>query len=113
MINDLKLLAREHDTNEPTCVGVFFRVRHAKYFDSRSNYITSTKFVKLKRRSCKGCIQCSWLSDDLSERCNKDAVIIPDVPDGTIVKLGATNWSKDWESGYYDDWDLIFEPVDE
>lgn len=112
-LNELVRNLNEPKKLEPRCPGVFFRIRYSKYFDSKGNYLQTTKFVKLKRLSCKGCQQCDWLRDDLMDRNDsRYAVIVPDVKDGTILELKATNWSKDWETGHYDDWDLEFVPVE-
>jgi len=57
----------------------------------------------LKKKSCPGCEKCGFLLEDLSQN---ESVIIPEIEHDELYTVVVTNISKDWETGYVDDWDL-------
>lgn len=71
-------------------------------------------FVRLdyvKGLSCPGCKMCGGLEDDMNElNVNWPIIGIKDVEDGKYYRLGITNITTDFESGYADYWDLQLIP---
>ncbi len=93
------------------CVGLVYRGRINNFYH-KGTLVHQTKMVKLKRQSCRGCEQCSFLEEDLNEflssSTNKPAILPEEVIDGKLYTLQVTNISRDYESGFVDDYDLEF-----
>jgi len=92
---------------EEKCMGNIFRAQ-VSHFLSKSGYIVhKTQLIPLKRLSCKGCSNCLWLVDTLSE-VNLDFPIIniSEAKDKKMYRMGICNESKDWETGIVDDYNL-------
>ena len=62
---------------------------------------------EIKKYSCKGCETCGWQNDYLQE-VNKDWPILDleNAVHGKLYRLTTVNESKDWETGYVDEFDL-------
>ena len=96
--------------DEPnTCKGVFFRGYYNKYMDAKG-FHEKSGFRLLKRKSCSGCDKCGFLLESMNEV--PDAVIFPkDINDGALYTVKVVNESRDWETGYIDDYDIKFYEV--
>lgn len=92
-----------------SCKGLFFRCEDTQYV-SGTVYGQKMLMRLLKRKSCPGCEYCSFLWDDLRE-LNWPALIKPDVKSGAIYQLKVINISRDFETGYVDDYDVVFERI--
>lgn len=92
------------DSSIEECKGMFFRYRKNEYFSGGVYGIKET-FTLLKRKSCPGCPQCSWIDDFLQEEFNAEsgAEIPPYLMDMDLCELKVTNTSTDWESGLIDE----------
>lgn len=92
------------ESNKETCKGLFFRgVVNKHWFGDK--YRITKELRLLKRKSCRSCEYCGYLTDEL----NQDVIVIePEVEHGALYELKVTNVSRDWESGIVDDWSLEF-----
>jgi hypothetical protein len=106
-------LERLQHPEEHLCSGLVFRGRRSQYTSHRTELHTHTKLSLLKRKSCKGCDQCSWLLDELSETASSDNIIYPNILDGATYTLTVVNISRDWETGLVDDWNLEFKEIND
>ena len=93
------------------CKGLFFRGYHSAF--AQDGHIGIRQGVKLlKRMSCRGCDECGYLWDDAVEANSCGSLIVPEIEHGALYQLRITNISKDWETGYADDWDTELVKVD-
>lgn len=110
------------DIAEPTpkpeeeCKGLIYRGRVNEFFNANGDYIEKKTMSPLKRKSCKGCEKCDWLTDDANEQLGcRIPLEMPEIIDGNMYQLKVTSYSRDWESGLVDDWEVGFvdyvEPV--
>ena len=107
-------LKREEQKPQEPCRGLIFRLRRSSWSHTGDSVGFKYQFRLLKRKWCKGCDQCLFLWDDLNERIDdwgKD-LSWSDIEfgntDQAMYQLKVTNISRDWESGYVDDWDIGF-----
>ena len=92
------------------CKGRIYRGRINAYV-SNGKYVYQESMSFLKRESCKGCDKCNFLEDYLHEfACDIDGnlPIIKNIKDQALYKLKIVNMSRDWETGYVDEFDLEF-----
>jgi hypothetical protein len=73
------------------------------------------RFVPLKRQSCKGCEMCGFLLESLNENisCGVFPIIPEGLSNGDVVFLTTTILSRDYETGYADDWCEEFVKIEE
>lgn len=111
---DLSSLLRKAEVKEEKdgCKGRYYRVMKSKYINNAGSITFTTQFRPLKRRSCKGCVECGWLEDDLRER-DLDILFEKDFEGGEIVTIISCNEHTDWETGHVDDYDIKFVSVNE
>ena len=92
------------------CKGLIYRGYHSKYIDNKGLHVRQG-FKLLKRKSCTGCIKCGFLIDSMMEV--PDSIIYPEIENGKLYSCCVTNESRDWETGYIDDYDIEFYEVKE
>jgi hypothetical protein len=115
-MNEYDVVQEEEEIrlNGHKCEGLYYRCRVNNFINASGHYIDQIRFVPLKRMSCDGLCKeshCHFLKDDLGERAPEGGSFLPIIKnpiDGGLYKLTVTNLSKDFESQYYDDWDLEF-----
>ena len=101
-------------SNSPECKGLTFRGYSSVYTSSKSRGVEKREGIKLlKKKSCPGCEKCSWLLDDIPESIACKTLILPEIEHGALYSLRVTNESRDYESGYVDDYDLEFYKIKE
>ena len=87
------------------CVGMIFRYSENEFINSNGDFVYTERMRLQRRLSCKGCEKCDWLHDCYKEQ----GVVWPKgLVKGELYSLQITNESRDWESGYIDDFDLEF-----
>lgn len=87
------------------CKGLVFRGFNSMFFsDGRLEERRGIRL--LKRESCPGCEKCGFLLDDMSEQVIIGSMIIPEIEHGKLYEVIVINESRDWETGYVDDYDL-------
>lgn len=105
---------REKDAEE--CKGIFFRGITNNYFDYATGKLVWKEELRLlKRMSCKGCSKCDWLFDDIREHAECGcSIILPKngIEHGKTYRIVVSNITKDYETGYVDDWDLVVVEVE-
>lgn len=93
------------------CKGLFFR-GYSNIYTIGAELHIKKGFRLLKRKSCTGCPKCDHYSDMMRDMIPSGNYIIPDpIIDGGLYTVRVGNVSTDWESGFADDWDYIFEEV--
>lgn len=108
----LKLRAKGEGTIP--CKGLIFRLCRSAWSHEGEAVGFKSQFRFLKRKSCKGCEKCMWLWDDLHERiCDwGNDGWGSDIEFGdrnnALYQLKVTSWSRDYESGIVDDYELGF-----
>jgi len=99
-------------TKDPSkqCKGLIYRGKRNAFINGRDEYVYSERMMLLKRKSCKGCERCGFLHEELQQSLDMDCLpLMPSyLEDGCLYQLSVTNMSKDWETGYVDDYDLEF-----
>jgi len=112
MFGDIVNLGTTFDPKEKACTGLYFRCMVNQYYSlERGEYVSQTKFRKLKRMSCRGCPDCDSLEFDLGELANGEedkGPIVHTHIDGAVYRLGITNIQTEYESGEVDGYDLEF-----
>lgn len=119
----LKLLKLEVEKNKEACNGKFYKAKFNPFINRKGEYVYQIRMIPIKKMSCPGCDSCWFLDEDLNERLgcfeydkhkSKSPFHSGHIPNmehlrhDHIYELKATNLSKDWETGYVDDWDLEF-----
>ena len=95
--------------NKSDCKGLIFRGKVNKYINSKGEYVVTKRMSPLKRNSCSGCKECGWLMDELFEFISNDYdPFQKEVEHNKLYRLIVTNITEDWETGYVDDYDLMF-----
>lgn len=124
-MTEMIILQDEPERPQPDeCKGLFFRCE-SNYFLSGETYVERTRMRLLKRRSCPGCDKCWPLWDELGEEAgNANAAykgafttdppeIAPYVEHGGVYQLRVQVDSTDWETGYVDDYHMVFDLMKE
>lgn len=109
-MKDIIEFVQETDMANCECKGgLYFRGVVNDYFDG--NKLVFKKELRfLKRKSCK-CSKCSWLLGEISEYLHVEIIQAPKIKDGAIYTPIITNIHRDFETGYVDDFDIIFKEV--
>jgi hypothetical protein len=96
--------APTEDQEEPSCEVVRLRVSEYK---SQRGYAVRIELNRVERH----CTGYQPLKEDFSNGGELISRItnLLDVKPG-LYEVRATNFSKDWETGYVDDWDLVLVP---
>lgn len=106
--------AQQPKEEKEPCKGLIFRLVRSAWVHENDAVGFKSQFKFLKRKSCKGCEKCMWLWDDLHERiCDwgndgwGSEIEFGD-KNNALYQLKVTDWSRDWESGIVDDYNLGF-----
>ena len=94
------------------CRGLFFRGYHSTYYQD-GKFERKEGIRLLKKMSCPGCKNCGYLLDDVQDFIYGGGLIFPEIKHGALYSIHYTNFSKDWESGIVDDYDLEIYEVKE
>lgn len=98
------------EPKENKCRGLVFRGHSSQYvYKGVIGYRQSINL--LKRKSCIGCSKCGWMFDEAHEFARNKSIIFPGIDEGRLYTVKVTNISRDWESGYVDDYDLEIVPL--
>lgn len=91
------------------CKGLIFRGYNKQFVSG--NHIGLHQGLKLlKRKSCPGCEECSWVMEQIADMLKFNQVIWPEIEDGKLYSVHTTNEKRDLETGLVDDYDFeIFE----
>ena len=96
-------------TQKKVCKGKVYKYISGMFIGRTGNVIYKQELRPMKKKSCKGCEQCDWISDALSEDLLSDKFpIIDDLKIGELYKLVVVNAFADWETGYIEDFDFAF-----
>ena len=102
---------KNENENEKTCKGLFYRCYIGQFLTKDGSFHERIKMVPLKRKSCKGCEQCSGLLEILQENSSQfgQGVILPsNLENGGLYYLAITNETHDWETGIVDSYSVEF-----
>ncbi len=92
-------------TKDKRCRGLIFRASASQYFNI--NGIGQVIRLRLlKRKSCSGCEYCGWMVNDFNESEYPQIRGMGNIRDRKIYKLIVTNESRDFETGYVDNYDF-------
>lgn len=98
---------------KPICKGQIYKGKINCYVNKAGHYVYSETMVPAKRKSCKGCEECGWLDEILSEYIGNEMFpIINNIEHEKFYILTVTNLSRDWETNHVDDFDLEFIKID-
>lgn len=97
------------------CKGLVYRAKVNIFLNSKDEFVYQQRMVPMKKMSCPGCVNCGFIKEDLDERIsNQDYSMVPEkIEHNALYRLDATHFSRDWESGWVDDWDLEFIKISE
>ena len=93
------------------CKGIIYRGRVNAYINDKGKYVYQESMTPLKRLSCNGCDKCGWIHEAISEGIGNERLpIIDNIQDNALYEVAVENESRDWETGYIDDYDLVLVP---
>lgn len=98
----LLLDKKKKKNDKDPCKGLFFRGTVNIF--ATNEYVQEKRQVKLlKRMSCKGCDQCSYLMEMVQEDVSDGSFerYLHDIKDGKIYTIHISSY-MDYESGYYE-----------
>lgn len=104
----LELNAEE---SEEKCTGLVFRGVSTVYSGKYCTYAERTELRLLRRKSCQ-CDGCSQLLSDIEQCVYDGRVDHPPIEHGEMYSVRYCNISRDWESGWIDDWDIEFYKIE-
>lgn len=90
---------------ENTCIGRIYR-GHRSIFTTEGRIEERVSLKLLKRKSCPGCKHCGWEEELISEYVANCDFDMNHIEDGKLYKVAVVNVTKDWETGYVDDYEL-------
>jgi len=94
---------------QPECKGLVFRGINTTWY-SNGRLENKQGIRLLKKKSCPGCLMCGWILEDMDMRPHH--VILPEIISGALYTVVSINETRDWETGYVDDWDLLVKPLE-
>jgi len=96
----------DNPKNREECKGIFFRYKFNCYVSKTKSIEYKQSFKLLKRMSCPGCNLCQGFWEDLNMTgAPEDILKLPgQLIDDQIYKICFVPVSKDWETGYLDEW---------
>jgi hypothetical protein len=95
------------------CKGLVFRGYTSTWTSYVQGKIETKQGVRLlKKKSCPGCNQCSWLLDAVDDIIYSDGLIMPTIEHGALYSIIVVNESRDFESGICDGFDLEIIKID-
>jgi len=108
MINfDLESIGLKSLNKEEPCKGLIFKGYTSLY--TSDNKVERREGVRLlKRKSCSGCKECTWMLEDLDEHVYHRSLILPEIENGTYYRLITTDISTDMETGIINNYNLKF-----
>ena len=87
----------------PKCKGLIFRCYMSAYRTSRGEYVEQRKMSPLKLKSCKGCSECSYLTELMDEDIADDISLFEDIPiNGQLYEYKVIYESTDHETWMID-----------
>jgi hypothetical protein len=87
------------------CYGIVYRANVHSFITKRGVGRT-VRLNKLKRFSC-GCEKCRWFEDSIGEISEDWPILgLESVEHGKTYTITSCNESRDFETGYIDDWDF-------
>ena len=106
-MNLFDLKSELNTDKQPKCKGLVFRGFNNFYFNDVTGIICNKQYIKLlKRKSCSGCEHCSWIFDEIYDIMDCENLIFPEIENEKLYTISVTNVSRDYETGYVDDYDL-------
>ena len=102
-------------TKRLECKGLIYRIKINAFLNKHNDYIYKESMIFQKRKSCKGCEYCIPILDEFKETLPVNFPMIKNIKNknGKLYKLMITNISKDWETGFVDDYDIEFKELEE
>jgi len=95
------------ETDTKTCQGAIFKAQVNHFLTKKEGFGFQVRLIPIKKLSCPGCIKCYWQSDDFSQVSNDWPIIgIDKCENGKLYKVSIYNESRDWETGFVDEWYL-------
>lgn len=102
----------ESITSKEQCKGLVFRGYKSMFWTGEK--LEERKGLRfLKRKSCKGCQFCSYILDNMNENISGEMINLDNIEDRKLYTIYYGNFSRNWESGIVDDWDVIIEEIKE
>lgn len=92
-----------------TCKGLFFRAVRNKFYIKEKRIVEHLELRFLKKKSCPGCEKCDFLWYDLQE--SDESISLSHIEQDKIYSPVITNISRDWETGYIEDWEIEFQEI--
>jgi len=108
----LKFTLDDPKPEPDNCKGLYFR-GYNNFYSQGINVHRKQGVKFLKRKSCPGCKYCSWYYDQMNEMLQSDCVLLPEIEHGALYSIRVINESRDWETGYIDQYDFEFYEVEE
>jgi hypothetical protein len=93
------------------CKGLIFRCKINSFTNVVGHYVYSYRMIPLKRKSCGNeCMECSLTLENFYEDINNKIppTINGGIFDNALYELEATNFWRNPETGYIEDWEMQF-----
>jgi hypothetical protein len=109
--NEIKKTFFSIQKKDLECKGLVFKgVSNLFYNDKLQKLELRESLTLLKKQSCK-CEKCYFLFEDFSNS-NLENIIFPQIEDKALYTVAMINKSRDFETGYLDDWDWEFRKIE-
>lgn len=104
----------EYPEKEDSCKGLYYKAVKNEFFNSKGEYVESIRMRPMSRMSCKGCEDCTYILEDAKLQLGMGySLLWDDVRIGAYYELCVTDFSRDWETGVVDDWEVGFKIVED
>ena len=90
-----------------TCKGQVFK-GYASLFCHKGRVERRQGIRLMKSLSCPGCEHCGggWMLSEGPDHIDCGTLLMPEIENGKLYEIRMANESRDWETGYIDEYDL-------
>ena len=117
LLNPDEFIFIEKEDAPEKCKGLIFRYTSESWIGSQGDVNYSKRMRHIKSLSCPGCDQCGWMWDDLGEEIANDGgtsfLAHNNFRTNQLYRFKIIRYSTDWETGYADDIEYGFVPIEE
>jgi len=108
-MNVKEVVRIEYPNKTDICKGLIFKAKANQYINSNGQFVSTNRLVPVKRKSCLGCEKCHWLVEHAGQDIINGNDLMPvKFKHDCLYQLKVIDWSRDYESGYVDDFIVGF-----
>lgn len=91
-----------------SCKGQIYKCLENNYVNNKGHIVSKKSLILVKRLSCKGCKECGGIIEAINEDLWNASLDISTCEHGELYRADVEITSTDWETGFADDWRVVF-----